>query len=351
MSTIDLSEASPTIRWRAPVAWGVAVVVYAFVLHWQIGLPLTVTFRQSVVYVLSLAAFSMPAQRWARRSLVSARAGWLFAQHIAVACITIAAWLGFNLLWDRWVLGPGYWSIVYANNWLFQLLFGVTAYGTVLGLTLAVEGWRRERESERRQAALLVQARDAELAAIRSQFQPHFVLNALNSLLALIDRDPSAARAMVVRLADVMKEVFDREDTPLVPLSREIDLVRAYLDVEQVRFGPRLTVTVDVSESAKQVTVPAFLLQPIVENAVKHGIASRTEPGRISIAASVSGNELIVTVTDTGTGPVSEAAGMGRGLSITRRRLQTTYGERQSLTLTRDETGVVARLGIPVHAQ
>jgi LytS/YehU family sensor histidine kinase len=227
----------------------------------------------------------------------------------------------------------------------------VTAYGTVIGLTMAAASFQRERERERREAALAIQARDAELGAIRSQFQPHFVLNALNSLLALIERDPAAARAMVVRLADVMKEVFDREDTPLVPLSRELDLVRAYLDVEQMRFGQRLTVDIDVPAAPRAVPVPAFLLQPIVENAVKHGIAPVAGAGRIAIAAALAGDDLVITVTDSGRRGVGVPAGGGRGLSLTRRRLQTMYGERQSLTLDGGPSGTVARITLPARIQ
>lgn len=355
MTTIDLTEPESTsLPWRAPVGWLVAVVVYAFVLHWQIGLPLEVTFRQSAFYVLSLAVLVMPAQWWARRSLAAHRtSAALFTQHMVVAVLTIGAWFGVNLLWDRWNVGPNFWLIIYASNWLFQLLFAVTAYGTVIGLTLAGEGWRRERERERREAALLIQARDAELGAIRAQFQPHFVLNALNSLLALIDRDPALARTMVVRLADVMKEVFDREDTPIVPLDREVGLTRAYLDIEQIRFGSRLTVTIDVDPRARDVPVPAFLLQPIVENAVKHGIAPFAGPGTIDINARVAGESLVVTVKDSGTGGVSPANGLsvgGRGLTLTRRRLETIYGQRQTLSLEPAAGGVVATITVPLEA-
>lgn len=350
MTTVDLSESSPVAGWRAPIVWGAAAAGYALVLHWQIGLPLSLTLRQAAVYVLSLAAFSLPAQRWARRSLLTNRSPiWLLGAHVMVAAATILAWLGFNVLWDRWMVGPDFWVIIYANNWLFQLVSGATAYGTVIGLTLAVEGWRRERERERREAALLVQARDAELAVIRSQFQPHFVLNALTSLLALIPRDPDAARTMVVRLADVMKEVFDREDTPLVPLGREIDLACAYLDVERVRFGSRLTVSLDVPAAARELDVPAFLLQPIVENAVKHGVGTHTGPGVVAIAAEVSDRELHLTVTNTVSAKPRGSSSGGRGLALTRRRLATLYGQRQSFTLTNEGASVVARISVPAE--
>lgn len=349
-STLDLTEPARALPWRAAAAWLAALVAYALVLHFQVGLPLWMTFRQGIIYVLSLALVSTPARAWARTSLFVPRpAILLVGVHVLLAAATVAVWFSIIVLWDRWMLGPGFWTIIYANNWLFQLLSGLTAYGTVIGVTIAAASFRREREREQREAALLVQARDAELGAIRSQFQPHFVLNALNSLLALIDRDPAAARAMVVRLSDVMKEVFDREDTPLVPLSRELDLVRAYLDVERIRFGQRLAVDIDVAEAARQVSVPAFLLQPVVENAVKHGIAPFSGAGRVAIAAAIAGDDLVITVSDSGTRGVSASSG-GRGLSLTRRRLQTMFGDRHGLSLTGGPGGTVARIALPATA-
>src|SRR5262249_19177243 len=151
------------------------------------------------------------------------------------------------LLVNRIEIGPYYWR-VYTGTWLFQLLFAASVYGTVRGLMLGATFWRRDRERERREAALELAARDLELSAIRTQFQPHFVLNALNSLLALIDDDPALARTMVVRLADLTTAVFDRGDLHELPLERELDLVRAYLDVERIRLGSRLAVRFDIED-------------------------------------------------------------------------------------------------------
>lgn len=351
MATVDLSEPlRPRRIGRAFAAWTVAVVVYSLVLKIQIGLPFGVALRQSAVYLYSLAILSIPATLWARRSLVSERPSVIVvSSHIAAGILTVAAWFGVNVLSDRLALGPDFWLIIYANNWLFQLIFAVTTYGSVIGIALATEGWRRQREREQREAALMIQTRDAELTAIRAQFQPHFVLNALNSLLALIDADPALARTMVVRLADVMKEVFGREDQPVVPLDRELELVRAYLDVERIRFGPRLAVSIDVDAEARRVPVPAFLLQPIVENAVKHGIAPYVQPGTVGIRARVERGRLTITVTDSGTGRSDGADGSGLGLSITRRRLDTLYGDKATLVLDRGSTGATARLELPAE--
>lgn len=269
------------------------------------------------------------------------------AKHLGFGLLTIAVWLGANATYDRLAVGPHFWTVIYANNWLFQCLFAVTAYGMVLGVTLAVESWRRERERERREATLAILAREAELGAIRAQFQPHFVLNALNSLLALIDSDPALARTMVVRLADVMKAVFDRVDEAAVPLERELDLVKAYLDVERIRFGSRLSVVFDIENAARGTMVPPLLLQPIVENAVKHGIALYAAPGEVRISARLADRRLHLQVRDTGTGDAVTAMGTGQGLHLTRRRLETVYAGAYELTLDRDAGGTIVRITLP----
>jgi LytS/YehU family sensor histidine kinase len=265
-----------------------------------------------------------------------------------VGVVTVAAWFGVNMLYSRIAVGPYFWRVVYQDSWLFQLLFGITVYGMVLGITLTVQSWRREQERERQAASLALLARDAELNAIRAHFQPHFVLNALNSLLALIDQDPVLARTMVVRLADVMKAVFDRIDLPEVPLARELDLVQAYLDVERIRFGPRLSVTIDADADARRILVPPFLLQPIVENSVKHGVAPYAHPGQVTVAAGLDGPHLRVEVRDTGRGQGAPVEiGTGRGLSMTRRRLETVYGQDYTLTIDRNAAGTCVRIVMP----
>jgi two-component system, LytTR family, sensor kinase len=219
---------------------------------------------------------------------------------------------------------------------------------------LTADAWRRERERERREADLTVAARDAELLAIKAQFQPHFVLNALNSLLALIDADPALARTMVVRLADLMKAVFDRIDVPHVPLDRELELVRAYLDVERIRLGPRLTVAFEIEDAARGVLVPPFVLQPLVENAVKHGVSPFARPGTVRVSARVDGERVRVTIADSGAAaPAVSAApaspSTGRGLQLTRRRLDTVYGGGYSLTFDRQAgSGTAVHLDLPV---
>jgi signal transduction histidine kinase len=347
-STIDLSE-RPQARswWRGPALWTGGVLLYALVLTLQVGLPMWISLPQSAIYLYSLAILSMPVRRWMHRSLAAGRpAPRQLMLYVLAGIATVGLWFWANMLYNRFTIGPAYWELIYAGNWIFQLVFALTVYGTVVGLSLTAQAWRRERDRDRREAELVIVARDAELGAIRAQFQPHFVLNALNSLLALIDTDPALARTMVVRLADVMKSVFDRMDVPAVPLERELDLVRAYLDVERIRFGARLSTTFEVEDAARGVLVPPFLLQPIVENAVKHGIAPSAAPGSVHVSARVRGDRLDLEVRDSGNGAMSPP-GSGRGLALTRRRLETVYRDAYELTFDKHATGTSVRITMP----
>lgn len=339
--------------WRWISVWTGIAVLYAVVLHTQVSVPLNPALQSSAVYFLSLALLMIPIARVSERLLTDRHGAVTVAlAHLALGLVTVAVWQAIVLAYHRIVVGPYFWEIVYARSWMFQLLFAVAIYGTALSVTLTRQAWRRERERERREAALIVAARDAELMALKAQFQPHFVLNALNSLLALIDVNPALARTMVVRLSDLMKGVFDRIDVPQVPLERELDLVRAYLDIERIRLGSRLSVSYEIDDSARGVMVPPFLLQPLVENAVKHGVAPYAGPGSVRIAARVYGGRIHVTVSDSGSpSPLATTApSTGRGLQITRRRLSTVYGETYSMTLGREGPGMAVHLDLPVDA-
>ncbi len=155
-----------------------------------------------------------------------------------------------------------------------------------------------------------------------AQLEPHFLLNTLNSINALIDSSPPEAQRMLDRLADLLKAAFTEMQETDVALRREIELARAYLGIEQVRFPDRLNVEIDVPASLQNVRVPPFLLQPIVENAVKHGIAPFTQPGKVRIHAARAGNRVTIAVSDSGPGFSQGDGTQGRGFSLAQRRLR-----------------------------
>ncbi len=189
----------------------------------------------------------------------------------------------------------------------------------------------------------------AELRALQSQINPHFLFNALNTLYGTIPREAAAARRMVLNLADVFR-YFLQSDKTFVPLSQEMQIVRAYLEVEQSRLGSRLHVEIQVEEAALEVPIPVLSIQPLVENAIKHGVALRTEPGYVRVKVACQDGSLRISVENSGspsaTARATESAGVG--LQNVRRRLEICYGSSSELLLTLDPQNTVAQLTIPL---
>jgi len=187
----------------------------------------------------------------------------------------------------------------------------------------------------------------AELRALQSQINPHFLFNSLNTLYGSIPRDAFAARRMVINLADIFRYFLQSEKT-LVPLAEEMQIVRAYLEVEQNRLGARLETEIQVDPDIEQVPVPVLSIQPLVENAIKHGIAARTEPGCVRIKANRQGDELQISVENSGRGEPAGSMGTGVGLQNVRRRLEICYGPSSRLTLSLAPDAATVELRIPL---
>jgi hypothetical protein len=185
----------------------------------------------------------------------------------------------------------------------------------------------------------------AELRALQSQINPHFLFNALNTLYGSIPRDASPARRMVINLAEIFR-YFLQSDKTFVPLAEEMEIVRAYLEVEQTRLGSRLELEILIDPDIEQVLIPVLSIQPLVENAIKHGIAARTAPGRVRITAGRQGEDLRISVENSGSGKPTASAGTGVGLENVKRRLEICYGSsaRLALSLTPDAATVEFRI-------
>ena len=220
------------------------------------------------------------------------------------------------------------------------------------GLYLALMYSFDVQDEQRRSAELREQAHVAQLRALHSQINPHFLFNSLNSVSALIlDRNSDKAEEMVGKLARFLRLGLSADPTRKIPLELELELQRSYLDIEQLRY-PDLSVDVDLPEELKSALVPSLILQPIVENAVKYGVAGAPPPASIAIGASEASGELQLDVVDSGMGSSKPSAGGGIGLTNVEQRLSLLYGEgRSSLVAARDPDGRFrVRVTLPVEA-
>jgi LytS/YehU family sensor histidine kinase len=193
----------------------------------------------------------------------------------------------------------------------------------------------------------------AELRALQSQINPHFLFNALNTLYGIIPRDASGARKTVLNLAEIFRYFLQSERT-FIRLAEELEIVKAYLDIERLRLGPRLQVELEVDDDALPILIPVLSIQPLVENAIKHGLSANPGAGLLRLRAQVLDDELRICVEDTGGGMHNGATqpGAGIGLSNVKRRLQLCFGPDADILIESSPLGTKVQFGIPlsVHA-
>jgi LytS/YehU family sensor histidine kinase len=206
------------------------------------------------------------------------------------------------------------------------------------------------RDRELQATQLTGQLAEARLRALRAQLQPHFLFNTLNAITVLVrDRRGALAVRMLDLLGDMLRQVLRADQPHEIALGSELQLVRQYLEIEQLRFSDRLRVDFDVEERALAAAVPSLVLQPLVENALRHGLAGRADDAIIEIGARRYDEVLELWVRDNGRG-LAPGTGTGVGLDNTRERLAALYGERAALTLSDDAgRGAVARIHLPFH--
>jgi len=228
------------------------------------------------------------------------------------------------------------------------LALGVVATGVARAYSLRLRA-RRDQAIQ-----LTSQLAEARLDALRRQLDPHFLFNTLNAIASLVERDPRGVRRMIARLGDLLRHSFEGGQESEVTLRRELALLDLYIDIVKVRFQDRLLVDIRIDDGVLDALVPTFILQPLVENAVKHGVERRTEGGRVTVEATRNGDALVLRVVNDAPAdaPVapSPTSRTGVGIRNTRARLEQLYGTRQRFTLERDaERGVVAEVRLPFH--
>lgn len=263
--------------------------------------------------------------------------------------ITLANWIIGN-----WILDIEFNQIIAEHpNALPTLLTCALVFGTIISYYFYARSTIAEnnialREASMQRLATEKQLTETELKLLQAQIEPHFLFNSLSNILSLIDEEPKQAKKMLESFTHYLRASLNRTRQKQTSLGDEIDLLRAYLDIHTIRFGERLRYNIEIPKALYTTNLPPLLLQPIVENAIKHGLAPKLEGGNIKITAITNTNKLEIFITDTGIGLQGEH-GTGIGLNNIRARLRTLYGNQAKMIIRQNTPcGVQVKLTIPL---
>lgn len=299
----------------------------------------TTLFIVTVVEWVAWALFTPIALDVLRRYPLPSRRPAHWAIH-ALACVAIgAAWCAWSALLEHvtdpfaYPKGPAPFLLLWESKFLGNLVGDIILYGAILALGITVQTQTRLLHQQAAGARLAELLAQAQLNALRLQLEPHFIFNALNAITALIrdDKDKEAI-ATTAALGDLLRRVTDRSARQFVSVADEIDFLQKYLAIQQMRFAERLRVAIDVPDALLKAQVPDFIVQPLVENAIKHGIAKRARGGAVTVSVTLAGATLTLAVFNDGPALPAQVLD-GVGLANTRQRLRALYGDAQGLTL------------------
>lgn len=325
-------------------AWSVAGLLMAWGLvarglaQWPNALWFALPVAVGFGFVATSAYYICRAVPVAQRRLVVGLSTFVLASGVAATVTWAAAiaWNQFCLAWGMAGTGVEMTTVLNAAVWMGSAALFVVSL-LVHDIMITMDQMRQSQQRELQSRAL---ARDAELQLLRAQVNPHFLFNSLNSISALTSMDPAAARCMTIALAQYFRQTLSLSSHATIPLAQEVAHCQCFLDIETQRFGPKLQVDVQLDGTAGSALVPPMLLQPLVENAVKHGIANSIRGGTVRIHAAAQGAWLHVTIDnpaegDPGHPPAADGkpsaprnnTGLGLGMRATRQRLHGLYGD------------------------
>jgi signal transduction histidine kinase len=308
-----------------------------------------------------LWALATPLVLWASERLPIERNNWVRSSllHLPISILlsVFLTALGHILLWLYWGYRAGK-PFSFASMGRFVVANfseGMGIYMLIALSSYAYNYYRRYREGRERTLQLEAQLSHAQLQALKMQLHPHFLFNTLHSISALLNKDVEAARKMITRLGDFLRLTLENSGSPEVTLQQEIEFLSCYLEIERIRFQNRLVTSIDVSPESLPARVPNLILQPIVENAIRHGIAPRSTPGLLEIEAKQQDGTLRIQVRDNGPGLPKHRTSQnlikkGLGLANTETRLERLYGADHLFDLTDSPSGgLTVTLEIPFH--
>ena len=326
---------------RVPQGISILSLLLLNTVYWFIPAFLTIP-----IFYLS-RRYRLDSPRWARALAVHVSAALAYSVLHTTCMLLVRA-----VLWPD--AGKPYtvaWTSFVQRQYLMQLDWMLMTYAAIVGLSYALDYRRESQDRAVKAANLETRLAEARLKTLQAELHPHFLFNTLHAISTLVHTSPEAADRMISRLSDLLRLTFDGSGSAAISLQEELEFLQKYLEIEQIRFQDRLSVEYHVQPETLDAEVPRLILQPLVENAIKHGVSQRNGRGLVQISSHVRDGALWIEVRDNGLGLSSSARARvhaGVGLSNTRARLECLYGPAHRLELAESTEGLAVQIQIPL---
>lgn len=339
--------------WSA-LGLGFAVQFYVSRARSDLPIPWSVALGRYLPDGYIYGLLSIPAIFVARR-FPAASPDWSLALpvHVISGALFSLGWMVLRAAWEHWRTRtapvPMSFDAAFSQALGLTFFFNLLVYGGIVAAHTAVTYYRKFHERELHAVALEKRLTEARLQALQMQLNPHFLFNTLNAIASLMHTNVDAADRMLIRLSELLRYALDSTDEQEVPLRKELDFLGRYLDIQRTRFGERLVIREEIAPETLDARVPNLILQPLVENAIEHGIEPRARAGEIVLRARQANGKLTLEVCDNGQGLAEgKPPKDGIGLSNTRARLQQLHGAQQHFEIVPNSpSGVIVRLELP----
>lgn len=328
---IGMSKINLKMKWWAFFLWTCWVFFYAIVMYFQVTeIPFVIALISSATFNYIFGLLSIFVWLICRKiPYGQIHPVVFFLSHFTLSGLFTAFWL--VLAYGLWYLNVGDVMLEQVDirgiiGW--QFIFGMMQYFLVVGIFYTIFYYQNFKRKEINEAELKILARDAELKALKLQMNPHFLFNTLNSINALITQNPGLARKMISQLSELLRASLESHDKLMISLKEELDLVHLYIAIERIRFGEKMQFEERIDPELLTAPFPAMLLQPLLENAVKHGIANSRRGGRIELSIQKSNDYLLGTVSNEIDDRINRETSNGISLKNIQQRLDRMYGDK-----------------------
>jgi len=329
------------------MVWSIIIGAHFAVMHFYYELPIGISVADSLLFNVFFAFLGISLWYVVRYNDTSQNFFAIFLSHVLSSLLLVGFWLVSGYLILKYAIEDVHYLSFLDNSFPWRIISGIFYYSVFVLVYYVVAYYKDIQEKVKEEATLKMLIKEVELNALKNQINPHFLFNSLNSVSSLTITSPEKAQEMIIKLSEYLRYSLSNKEQQITNLKTELDNIKLYLEIEKIRFGDRLAFQFNCDKKALAAKIPAMILQPLFENAIKHGVYESTETINVVLEGEVDETHLQLSLTNDYDNKAKQTKGEGIGLKNTRERLFLIYKQNDILTINKSENTYRVSIKIP----